>query len=199
MSMLSNPVFNRFHVYLSPRFIPTEIEDKFMPWFERQTPCFESIVEYINDSINGIEVPGISTQVMTQVSKDGSKRQFAGSLSAHSSMKYSITLNFKIRNNYFTYFVLRSLLTEYIDRKSKSEEFFLPHITLDIIDPYGYVIFRQHYHEVVFESISSITLKKNEFGFSYKEFSCTFKYNRLDEVAPIETSTPMTFDDEFIY
>lgn len=197
--MLSNPVFNRFHVYFSPFFIIPEVENRFISWFERQTPIFESIIEYINDSIHGIEIPSMSTQIVDQTGKDGSKRHFSGSLSAISSVKKTITINFKIRSNYFTYFLMRSLFTEYVDRRSKSEEFFLPHITLDIIDSYGYVIFQQHYHDVVFESISSISLKKNDIGFAYREFSCTFRYNRIDEVSPLENAETMTLGDEYVY
>lgn len=197
--MLSNPVFNRFHLYFSRQFLIPSVRKKFQRWFDRQTPVFDSMIAYVNDSIYGVDIPQMSTQVVDQTSRDGSKRHYAGSLSATSSIKKSITVSFKIRNNFFTYFLMRSMFVEFIDRRDKNTDFILPHITLDIIDQYGYVIFTQNYHGVVFESISSISLKKNENGFSYREFTCTFRYNSIEEVSPLEEMIPLKLSSENVY
>ena len=141
----------------------------------------------------------MSTQIVDQTSSNGSKRHYAGSLPSTSSIKKSITVNFKVRNNFFTYFVMRSMFMEFIDRRDKRTDFVLPHITLDIVDAYGYVIFTQNYHGVIFESISSISLKKNENGFGYREFTCTFRYNTIEEVSPIEEVSTLKLSSGNVY
>lgn len=197
--MLSNPVFNRFHLYFSKQFLIPSVRKKFEKWFDRQTPVFDSMIAYINDSIYGVDIPQMSTQIVDQTSLNGSKRHYAGSLPSVSSVKKLITINFKVRNNFFTYFVMRSMFMEFIDRRDKRTDFVLPHITLDIIDSYGYVIFTQHYHGVIFESISSISLKKNENGFNYREFTCTFRYNTIEEVSPVEEVSSLKLSSENVY
>lgn len=197
--MITNPIYNNFHIYFSQEFLIPEVEKMFERWFERQDMPFLRMIGLINNSIINADVLGISTQVQEQTNQNGTKRSYSGGLSAESSIPKKLSIQFKVQNNYFSYFVMRQQIKAFIDRWNKSKDYFLPHITLDILDDYGSIIFTNIYHEIVFESISGLSFKKSDVGISYKEFTCNFRYNKIEEFSPLEGENYIDRKQEYIY
>ncbi len=197
--MISNPIYNRFRLYFDQKFLLPEVEQKFQAWFERQDIPYVWMIDAINETVINADVPGIATKVQEQYEQKGTVRSYSGSLSSESSIQKKLSVQFKVQNSFFTYFVMRSQITAFIDRWNKRKDFFLPDITLDIIDDYGSIIFQTIYHEIVFESISGLSFKKSDVGISYKEFTCNFRYSNYEERSPLMDLKYANRDMDYVY
>lgn len=187
--MISNPIYDRFHLYFPHNWLIPEVEEKFKLWFERQDTPFIDIVGYLNNQICNVDIPAISTEVQKQYNQNGTRRSYAGSLSNEASINKDLSITFKLQNGYFSYFVMRQQIQAFIDRWNKSKDYFLPDINLDILDDYGSIIFKTVYTDVVFKSISGVSFRKNDIGVSYREFTCVFTYNGITEYVPLQNET----------
>ena len=93
---------------------------------------------------------------------------------------------------------MRQQIQAFVDRWNKSRDYFLPNINLDILDDYGSIIFKTVYTDVVFKSISGVSLRKNDIGVSYREFTCVFTYNGITEYVPLQNET-IDRNEHYIY
>lgn len=179
--MISNATFSNFHLYFANNFLLPEVVDRYDKWFKLQNSPFINIESFLADSITSADIPGISTQTQTQKKLNGTERVYAGSLSSEASITKKISMSFKIKNNYFAWYVLRTQIAWYIDRKNNNPDYFLPPIYLDIVDDSGNIMHRTSYSDIVMESISNISFQKNSVGIQYKEFNCVFRYTTFHE------------------
>ena len=178
---MNTPLYDKFRIHLDQQFIIPEVEQKFQSWFELQDYPYESMVSILNNAINSADIPGLSNQLVEQNNTDMTKRSYAGTTVPYNK---KLSLSFKIQNNYFSYFLMRQLLLEYVLRSAGQTEYFLPSINLDVLDDLGGVIYKINYTDIVYESISGITFKKTDVGVSYREFTCNFRYNNYYEQTP---------------
>lgn len=197
--MISNPIYDNFHVALSRNFLSTvpEIEKSFGKYYAKFDFQYASLIDYMNSTIMSANLNGLKISTNTQTNsgaasprlEQGTKKVYGTGLSARSNVDKKITIEFKILNNYFGYFLMRKLFVYFNNRHNNNPNWFLPEINMGLIDDYGNVIFTNTYDDIVFESISEMTWKKNDVAVQYKSFTCSFIYNRNSEVD--------CFDSEF--
>ena len=60
------PRFDLFHFQFPKDFIPKEIEEKYYKYLMREKSVIRSPIEYLNESIVGISIPGIGEAVIQQ-------------------------------------------------------------------------------------------------------------------------------------
>lgn len=197
--MISNPIYDNFYVALSRNFLSTvpEIEKSFGKYYARFDFQYASLVDYMNSTIMSASLHGLKINVNAQLNngevstrlEQGTKKTFSTGLSARANTDKKITIEFKILNNYFGYFLMRKLFVYFNNRHNNNKNWFLPEINMGLIDDYGNIIFTNTYDDIIFESISEMTWKKNDTTVQYKSFNCTFVYNRNSEID--------VFDSEF--
>lgn len=197
--MLTNPVYDRFRLRFSSTFLIPEVEESFKWWFDRQDEPFIDMVSYLNNKVINVDLPGIKTDVQQQSNQNGTKRSYSGALSSESSIQKKLSIQFKVQNNFFGYFLMRKQIKAFIDRYKDNKDYFLPPIYFEVIDDYGSILFTQVYHDIVFSSISGISMKKSDIGISYKEFTCDFMYNKFEENCMLEEENYIDRKQEYIY
>lgn len=190
--MISNPIYDNFYAALSRNFLSTvpEIEQSFGKYYAKFDFQYASLVDYMNSTIMTAGLHGLKISTNTQLNngevssrlEQGTKKTFQTGLSARANTDKRITIEFKILNNYFGYFLMRKLFVHFNNRNNNNPKWFLPEINMGLIDDYGNVIFTNTYEDIVFESISEMVWKKNDVAVQYKSFTCTFVYNRSSEI-----------------
>lgn len=190
--MVSNPIYDNFYIALSRNFLSAvpEIEESFGKYYSKFDFQYASLIDYMNSTIMTAGLHGlkINTNIQTNNGiissrlEQGTKKTFQTGLNARSNTDKKITIEFKIMNNYFGYFLMRKLFVHFNNRNNNNPNWFLPEINMGLIDDYGNVIFTNIYEDIVFESISEMTWKKNDVAVQYKSFTCVFVYNRSSEI-----------------
>lgn len=184
--MLGLPKGSDFFVILGDNFIYDEIKERYQPYFDKKNFVFNNMLDYLNASIIGVNVAGISA---------GSTSQNKGGVtiphrSGHKSMNKvtkTIRINFQMRTGYLNWFMMNDLLSYYLDSSAKSssgdmtgDDTFLPPISVFFIDDDGNILFERIHKNIVFTKIDDLNLVKTDNKVTRKEFSVTFEYGMWD-------------------
>ena len=103
--MILNSRNNLYNFKLPRNFIPKEVADKYRKYLNRMPGnIISEPIDYINYSIQGINMPGISFDPISQTNNDGTKRYFRGAIPIQNTIERQIkitmhTKRFRFRFN----------------------------------------------------------------------------------------------------
>lgn len=179
--MIDSATNTGFRLYFSENFIYPEVEEKYKPIIDSQSPMFRRLVEYLNMSIcSNRFVPGFTIpESNVQHSRTGIKTVHTTGLNPTELLNVnSIEIEFKLKNSCINYFIMTEILLLYMnvnDREDKS--IFLPPILLDIIGDDGNIIAKFKYSNIYPKSISNLDFDGGQVNLNGDTFKCEFGFN----------------------
>lgn len=198
--MLSlSPRYDLVRFHLPKTFIPTEIEEKYTKLLNSDAYTMKSAIDYLNESIQGVTMPGISGLTMTQqqhgsngidtsVNINGIRRRINVEPS-HEITHIStgnplekIEKEFKVtfRNNQglLNYFMLYETAFYYACREYRWEG--EPVLFIEILGEDGTVLSRVKFIDVYLEGIEGLEFNYSKIDRETGTFDVTFKFNNID-------------------
>jgi hypothetical protein len=195
-------------------FFPQHVIDKYKNLMDGNQSLFTSPVDYINESIIGVTIPGISDLIVTQpqISHNASPDMHVGLgklrvepkrdqsyLSAENILtKIENTFTVKMRKNQglYNYFMMYETILHHYDKRAEYERKPIDNFVIDIMNETGSVTTKVILKQPVVSSIEGLEFSYNKIERQGEEFNVTFSYNNIDfEFLPYtKVETP-----EFIY
>lgn len=182
--MLGLPKGDEFFVLLGDNFLYPEIIDRYKAYFDRKNFIFNNMLDYINASIIGVNIAGISSN-STQQNKGGIKIAHRTGKKSADQMNKTMRLTFQTRAGFLNWFIMNDLVSMYIDSASEKSsgdftgnDTFLPPITVFFRDDDGNIIYERIHTNIVAVKIDDLNLVKTDNKVSRKEFSVTFEYGQ---------------------
>lgn len=179
---ISDHIISDFRVSFSDDFFYKDVLEKFKDYFEENNGIFRSPIDFFNACIIGTDILGYSSpHTKEQGYNKGETRTFQNSLkNTHKNTK-TLDITFSLKYGLFNYYLLYENILRFNENiLADGRDLFLPDIRLDILDSNGNILYTYLYKEIQITSLSSISLKKTDSGLGSKDFSCGFKYNRLE-------------------
>jgi hypothetical protein len=195
--MLSlTPRYDLIKFHLPKTFLPTEIETKYTQILNKDAYILKSAIEYLNESIQGVSMPGISGLTSTQQQHGSNDITRTSGIRGRLDVEPSHEINymtsgnplekidkefkvtFRTNQGLLNYFMLYETAFHYACRKYRTN----PEDTMyiEILNEDGTVISKVTFMDVYIDGIEGLDFNYSKIEREAGTFDVTFKFNNID-------------------
>ena len=183
--MILNSRNNLYDFRFPRKFVPEEVANKYKSYLNRiPGSLLAEPIDYINYSIQGINVPGISFDPITQADNDGTTRYHRGAVPIQNTIQREFTVTMQLLDGFINYWIMMDTLLYYYARSTK-EPYTKP-LTLRILDAEGASVAYMEFQKPIMNSINELSLNMAQNVAEFNTFEVSFFYNKLDLRLEIE-------------
>ncbi|MBR5297482.1 MAG: hypothetical protein IKU29_06415 [Parabacteroides sp.] len=174
-------------------FIPPEVAEKYRNILSKNPCIISTPIDYLNESIQGVNIPGISDVNISQSqhSSNASIKSYnklnvepktdiihTSSSNPLDKINKEFTVTFRMNQGFYNYFMLYETLFHYICKPNQRTE--EPVLYVDILDESGVVRSRIKYMDVHMDGIDGLDFSYDKVTRDSDTFTVTFKFNNVD-------------------
>ena len=189
--MLSlSPRYDLFRFAFPKDFIPKELEEKYSKILMKNAGVLTTPIDYLNESIKGINIPGISDLTIDQTqhshnsiprrlnveaSRDNTYKSTSNILS---NINKEFTVTFRFNQGFYNYFLLyETIFWKYCRDKNYHNEDVL---YIELLDETGRINARIKYFDCHISGLDGLDFDYSKLERDGGDFSVTFKFNNID-------------------
>lgn len=195
--MLSlSPRYDLIRFHLPKTFIPAEIEEKYTKLLNSDSFTITSSIEYLNESIQSITMPGISGLTIVQDQHGSNNITSINGLNGRLNVepKHEITylssgnplekidkefkVTFRTNQGLYNYFMLYETAFHYACREFKCGPESVMYI--EILNEDGVVVSKVKFIDVYMDGIEGLEFNYTKIERESNTFDVTFKFNNID-------------------
>lgn len=193
--MLSlSPRYDLFKFELPKTFLPKEVSEKYQKILNRNAGVITTPIDYLNESIQGINIPGISELITEQQQhshnsiqgmgkinvEPGRQNSYKGTGNPLDKINKEITLTFRFNQGFYNYFMLyETIFWKYCKPSNYPNEDVL---YVELMDENGRIISRIKFFDCVIDGIDGLEFTYSKVERDAGTFNITFKFNNIDFV-----------------
>lgn len=181
--MLSAPKGNDFVVIFNDNFLYKSVKDRYNDYFNQKNFVFQTITDYINATVIGVNFPAMRGTTNNKQLKGGSTFSHRSGLPSKNKINKTVRITFQLKRGFLNWFILNDLLSQYNDNINNpsgaeltGDDTFLPPITIMITDDDGDIVVERTLKNIVMVDMDDLVLQKTDNRISKKEFTVTFEY-----------------------
>lgn len=183
--MILNSRNNLFNFRFPRTFIPTEVIEKYKKYLNRMPGnIITEPIDFINYSIQGVQLPGINFDPIQQAPNDGTITYHRGAVPIQNTIERQFTVEMQLLDGYINYWIMQDTLLYYYS-KSKKEPF-INDLKLQILDAEGIHIMSAVFEKPILNSISELELNMSSNIADFNTFSLNFFYNKFNLILEID-------------
>ena len=177
--MILNSRNNLFEFKFPSHFIPDEVAEKYKDYLNKiPGGVLERPVDFINYSIQGINLPGLGFDPVSQADNDGTTRYHRGRLPIQNTIDRQFTVSMQLLDGYINYWIMiDTLLYYYADQTRRP---YAPDLKLRILDAEGLAVTSIAFEKPIMDSITSLDLNMSDNIAEFNTFDITFYYNKFN-------------------
>lgn len=195
--MLSlSPRYDLFRFHLPKTFLPKDIEEKYTSLLTKENGTLTTAIDYLNESIQGITMPGISDLTIQQVQHGSNRIPLEGIkgrklnvepsheityLSAGNPLEKiekEFKVTFRANQGLLNYFMLYETIFYYACREYEAD--CEPVMYIELLNETGTIISRVKYIDVHIDGIEGRDFNYTKIERESDTFDVTFKFNNID-------------------
>lgn len=186
MALALNSQGSQFVYSFPVDFVPAELEKKYKNQLERTHSVFDDVIDYLNNTIQGINFPGLTFPTVVQTHKFGKEINYRAAKAPYDTYTREFTVDMESIDNKANYFMMQDILMwHYIN----TNVFVNPFMIL-ILDQNRQEQWRYELREVVMTEITASKFGYQETSQEKDVFSIKFKCNFIDNVYVPELNLP---------
>lgn len=192
--MLSlSPRYDLFKFSLPKDFLPKEVEEKYQGLLAKNAGVLTTPIDYLNESIQAINFPGISDIIVTQIQHSSNdikrtlgklnvepKREQIYSSTANplDKIEQSFKVTFRMNQGLYNYFMLYETTFHQICKPQEHKH--QPVFFIELMDEDGVVTSRIIFKNVLIDGIDGLEFSFNKVERDSGTFDVTFKFSNID-------------------
>lgn len=195
--MLSlSPRYDLIRFHLPKTFIPTEVEEKYTKFLNTDTYTMKSAIDYLNESIQGVTMPGISGLTITQQQTGTNNAIRTGGLNKRiniepiheinhissgnplEKMDKEFKVTFRTNQGLLNYFMMYETAFYYACREYRWDA--EPVMYIEILNEDGTVLSKVKFVDVYIDGIEGLDFNYSKVERESNTFDVTFKFNNID-------------------
>ena len=177
--MILNSRNNAFDFRFPRKFIPEEVAEKYKKYLNKVPgSMLAEPIDFFNYSIQGINIPGVSFDPVSQSDNDGSIRYHRGAQPIQNTIERQFTVTMQLLDGFINYWIMMDTLLYYYARSTKQP--YTDPLTLRILDAEGASVAYMEFQKPIMNSINELNLNFAENVADFSTFEVTFYYNKLD-------------------
>lgn len=195
--MLSlSPRFDLFKFTFPKDFLPGEVEKKYAEIINREPGIVTTPIDYLNESIQSINIPGISELLITQSQHESNRSKpklrhintepkhdinYLSSGNPLDKLGKEFKVTFRMNQGLFNYFMIYETI---FHRYAKPENIraYDPVFLIDILNEDGTIVSRIKLMDVYIDGIDGLEFNFNKVEREVNTFDVNFKFNNIDFV-----------------
>ena len=193
MPLSLSPRYDLVRFHLPKTFLPPEIEQKYTAILNKDAYTTTTAIDYLNESIQGVTMPGINDLTVTQI-QHGSNGITRTSNRINVEASHEITyltvenplekiekefkVTFRSNNGLLNYFMLYETAFWYACREYTWD--CEPVMYIELLNEDGTVLSRVKYIDVHFSGIEGLEFNYSKIDREANTFDITFKFNNID-------------------
>ena len=193
--MLSlSPRYDLFRFELPKTFLPKQVSDKYQKLLDRNAGVLTTPIDYLNESIQGINIPGLSDLTMEQTQHSHNSINGLGKINTEPSrnntykdsgnpldkINKEITITFRFNQGFYNYFMLyETIFWKYCKPTDYPNEDVL---YVELLDETGKITSRVKFFDCVVDGIDGLDFTYSKIERDAGTFTVTFKFNNIDFV-----------------
>lgn len=198
-----NPRADKFTTQLPTDFFLPEICEKYNRYIQLQNSYFTTINQVVNESIQTLEIPGLSQELRTETTTSADSGSASGVMTDVTLYpdtrpleeiieSNTITVQFRHLDSYINYFFLMETFYKMYNQKTTNDErrFILP-VTCLSID--NHPVFNVIFSKCLFKGINGLSLGYNQQARDFRTFSCEFAYSDFSVEFDLPQGTASTY------
>lgn len=178
--MLINPKLNSFYFNFPKGFFSERVVSKYDGYIKKQPIPFDTVQQYVNSTIQSINMPGLSIDSVEQVRPLGKKINYKSSTPIQDLFSRDFSIGFKNTDGFINYFIMLDTILDFLNMENP--QVFIQDLPLRVMDSEGNVVVSVTFQEVLFTSFSQIELSYTNNNPQFQSFSLGFKCNYIDIV-----------------
>ena len=192
--MLSlSPRYDLFKFSLPKDFLPKDVEEKYQGLLAKNAGVLTTPIDYLNESIQAINFPGISDIIVTQIQHSSNdikrtlgklnvepKREQIYSTTANplDKIEQSFKVTFRMNQGLYNYFMLYETTFHQICKPQEHKH--QPVFFIELMDEDGVVTSRIIFKNVLIDGIDGLEFSFNKVERDSGTFDVTFKFSNID-------------------
>lgn len=184
-----NPRADKFRLSLPTDFFLPDICEKYNRYIQLQNSYYTTINQIVNESIQSVEIPGLSQELRTETTTSSDSGASSGNSVGLDVTLYpdtrpleeiiesnTITINFRHLDSYINYFFLMETFYRMYARSTSNDDrrFILTCTCLNVDNA---PVFNIIFSKCLFQAIQGMTLSYNQMTRDFNTFSCSFAYS----------------------
>ena len=192
--MLSlSPRYDLFRFALPKDFLPVEVEEKYSMLIRSNQAVITTPIDYLNESIQGVNFPGISDIIVQQQQHStNSIERKAGRINVEpkreqiyhtpanplDKIEQSFKVTFRMNQGLYNYFMLYETIFYQICKPNvKKHE---PVLFIELLNEYGEVTAKIIFKDVLIDGIDGLEFNYNKLERETGTFDVNFKFSNID-------------------
>lgn len=177
--MILNSRNNLFEFRFPRKFIPAQVADKYREYLNRiPGSVLSEPIDYINYSIQGINMPGIAFDPVETAANDGTITYHRGSIPIQNTIQREFTVTLQLLDGFINYWIMLDTLLYYYSKDVK--EPYIEDVGLNILDAEGNIVASAKFEKIIFKEIGELELNMSTNVAEFNTFDCTFNYNKFN-------------------
>lgn len=193
--MLSlSPRYDLFRFELPKTFIPKEVSDKYQKILNKNAGVLTTPIDYLNESLQGITIPGISDLTVDQTQHSNNSISGLGKINVEPSrsntykstanpldkINKEITITFRFNQGFYNYFMLyETIFWKFCKPTNYPNEDVL---FIELLDETGKINARVKFMDCVIDGLDGLDFTYSKIERDSGTFNLTFKFNNIDFV-----------------
>ena len=177
--MILNSRNNLFNFKFPRKFIPEEVAEKYKKYLNRMPGnLMTEPIDFINYSIQGVSIPGISFDPIEVTPNDGTITYHRGSIPIQNTIERQFTVEMQLLDGFINYWIMQDTLLYYYSKQKK--EPFTDDLKLQILDAEGIHVMSAVFEKPIFNQISELELNMSSNIAEFNTFTLNFYYNKFN-------------------
>jgi hypothetical protein len=183
--MILNSRSNLFNFKFPKNFIPKEVADKYRPYLNRMPGnIIEEPIDFINYTIQGINIPGVSFTPSEQNFNDGTTKFTRGYIPIQNLVNRELTIKMQLLDGFINYWILTDTLLYHYNKDNTKP--FVDDLKLQLLDAEGIHVMSVVFEKPIMNSISELDLNMAENVADFSTIDISFFYNKFNLINEID-------------
>tara|TARA_A100001037_G_scaffold303591_1_gene337994 strand:- start:12333 stop:12884 length:552 start_codon:yes stop_codon:yes gene_type:complete len=176
--MILNSRNNLFDFRFPSNFIPEEVAEKYKDYLHKiPGTLLENPIDFINYSIQAINLPGITFDPVSQSDNDGTTRYHRGKIPIQNTVDRQFSVTLQLLDGYINYWIMLDTLLYYYAEQTREK--YTPDMKLRILDAEGLGVASISFEKPILNQISELNLSMSENVAEFNTFTMNFYYNKF--------------------
>lgn len=192
--MLSlSPRYDLIRFSFPKDFIPKDIEEKYMKVLSKNAGVITTPIDYLNESIKGINIPGISNIVVQQQQHSSNdnprslgrinvepKREaiYQSTTNPLDNISQEFRVTFRMNQGLYNYFMMYEIIFHQICKTHKRAH--IPLLYIELLDEDGIPTAQIDFFDVLIDGIDGLDFNFDKVERDSGTFDVTFKFSNID-------------------
>ena len=193
MPLSLSPRYDLFRFTFPKDFLPVEVEEKYLNIIKENSNILTTPIDYLNESIQGINFPGISDIIVQQIQHgSNSNKRTLGKLNVEpkvdvayqtpmnplDKIEHTFKITFRMNQGLYNYFMLYETIFYQICKPlNKGHQ---PVYYIELLNETGEVTSRIIFKDVLIDGIDGLEFNFNKVDRDAGTFDVSFKFNNID-------------------